>query len=100
MCMKKTSKTQMAKNLGISRPTLYKKLKNGDKINSPGVKINDMKLCVHFSAVHNSINPIELENILESLQNYGFLNQDGIRFRSNYWELFIKEQQFLSPNIK
>lgn len=81
----------MAKNLGISRPTLYKKIKNGEKINSPVVDINDMKLCVVFSANHNSISPFELENILESLQDYGFLNQDGIRFKSNFWELFIKE---------
>lgn len=89
--MKKISKTQIAKNLGISRPTLYKKLKNGEKINNPSVEIEDLKLCIHFSASRSTISPKNLEEILETLQDYGFLNEDGIRFRSNYWGLFIKE---------
>lgn len=89
--MKKISKTQIAKNLGISRPTLYKKIKNGEKINLPNLDIESHKLCIFFSARNSHISPYDLENILETLQDFGFLNEDGVRFRSNYWELFIKE---------
>jgi len=89
--MKKLSKTEVAKQLGISRPTLYKRMKNGEKINLPTLDIESQKLCIHLSASNSHISPEDIENILENLQDYGFLNADGIRFRSNYWSLFIKD---------
>ena len=88
--MKRISKTQIAKQLGISRPTLYKKIKNGEKVTLPSLDIESQKLCIHFSANHSHISPEDLENILETLADYKFLNTDGIKFRSNYWKLFIK----------
>lgn len=86
----KITKKEIAKQLGISRPTLDKKLKNGEKINLPILDIESQKLCIHFSARNSHISPEELDNILEDLQDYGFLNDDGIRFKSFYWQLFIK----------
>jgi predicted DNA-binding protein YlxM (UPF0122 family) len=89
--MKKISKSEIAKQLNISRPTLYKKLKNGEKIELPELDTEAQKLCIHFSARNSHISPIDLENILEDLQDYGLLNNEGIAFRSKYWQLFIKE---------
>lgn len=86
----KITKSEIAKQLGISRPTLDKRLKNGEKINLPSLDIESQKLCIHFSARNSHISPEELDNILEDLQDYGFLNDDGIRFKSFYWQLFIK----------
>lgn len=89
--MSKISKTKLAKNLGISRTTLYKRIKNGGKIDSPELDIEVQKLCIQFSARNSHISPKELENILEDLQDFGLLNDDGIRFRSNYWKFFVQE---------
>ena len=89
--MPKITKTEIAKQLNISRPTLYKKIKNGEAIDLPSLDIEAQKLCIHFSANYNHISPYDLENILESLQDLGFLNEAGVRFRSNYWTLFIKD---------
>lgn len=89
--MKKITKTKLAKNLGVSRPTLYKMLKNGENINSPQLTIQTQKQCIFFSARNSHIPPKDLENILEDLQDVGFLNDEGIRFHSIYWSLFVKE---------
>jgi DNA-binding XRE family transcriptional regulator len=89
--MKKISKTQMAKNLGISRPTLYQRMKDGVDISTPELDIQTQKLCLKFSAIHSTISPHELELILETLADFKLLNKDGIDFKSSYWELFIKD---------
>lgn len=88
--MKKMTKNEIAKQLGVTRQTVYKMIKEGKPITLPELDIESKKLCIHFSAKNNSISPIDLENILEDLQDFGFLNEKGIRFRSSYWQLFIK----------
>lgn len=89
--MKKLTKSQIAKNLGISRPTLDKKIKRGEEISLPILDAERMRMCIEFSATHKNITPQDLENVLEGLQDFGFLSKEGVRFRSNYWSLFIKE---------
>lgn len=89
--MKKISKTKIAKNLGISRPTLDKKIKRGEKIDLPELDCESQRLCIKISVRNKHISPYDLENLLEDLQDFGFLNEDGIRFRSQYWQMFIKE---------
>jgi hypothetical protein len=89
--MRKISKTRIAKNLGISRPTLYQRIKSGADISTPELDIQTQKLCLKFSATHSTVSPMELELILETLADFKFLNKDGIDFKAKYWELFIKD---------
>lgn len=40
---------------------------------------------------HNTITLVDMENILETLQDYWLLNNEWIMVRSNMWNRFIKE---------
>jgi len=44
-----------------------------------------------FLREFNHISPMDLEDILESLADAGFLSPKGKAFRSRFWKLFIKE---------
>ena len=89
--MKKLSKAKKAKLLGISRPTLDKRLKSGEPIKIPALDLERQTLAVKFSARNSHISPNDLENILEDLHDFGFLNIDGMEFKAIYWQLFIQE---------
>ena len=89
---KKLSEDKIAKQLGISRTTLWKMRKDGKVIELPSVDLKSQVKCISFSARNNTCSPHDLENILEDLQDMGLLNEQGIQFRSQYWQLFIKEK--------
>lgn len=89
---KKLSEDKIAKQLGISRTTLWKMRKDGKVIELPSVDLKSQVKCISFSARNNTSSPHDLENILEDLQDMGLLNEQGIQFRSQYWQLFIKEK--------
>jgi hypothetical protein len=40
---------------------------------------------------YNNISPNDLENILETLQDMGYLSEEGMQFAHKFWKLFIKE---------
>lgn len=90
--MKKLSEDKISKQLGISRTTLWKMRKGGKVIELPSIDLNAQVKCVSFSAKNNRFSPHDLENILEDLQDMGLLSEQGIQFRSQYWQLFIKEK--------
>ena len=46
---------------------------------------------VQFSASFHDISPLELEEILEYLDDRGYLTKQGKDFRDNFYEVFIKE---------
>lgn len=46
---------------------------------------------IEFQNEFNHISPEDLENIMEYLKDMGYLSEKGIEFRSEFWQLFIKE---------
>lgn len=46
---------------------------------------------VPFAGNHNHISPLDLDNLLEDLQDMGYLSETGEEFRHAFWELFVKE---------
>lgn len=89
--MKKLSEEKIAKQLGISRTTLWKMRKDRKVIELPIVDMQSKIKCVEFSARNNIFSPHDLENLLEDLQDMGLLNEQGVQFRSQYWQLFIQK---------
>jgi hypothetical protein len=47
---------------------------------------------IPFSKLYNHISAIDLENILETLEDKGYLTESGIKFRDAFWRLFIREK--------
>lgn len=88
--MKKTiNKTKLAKRLGVSRPTLYSRIKNGEVMEE--VSFGFEKTAIKLAARQNNISPKDIEEILEFLSDYGYLNDEGRKFSSAFWRTFIKE---------
>jgi len=46
---------------------------------------------IPFMKEFNHISPIDLDDILESLADHGYLSEKGAEFKTAFWELFIKE---------
>ena len=46
---------------------------------------------IPFANRNNHISPNDLENILEDLEDMGYLSEKGQKFRHAFWKLFIKE---------
>ena len=46
---------------------------------------------IPFLRDFNDISPWDLDNILESLEDMGYLSKKGKEFRKVFWETFIKE---------
>lgn len=46
---------------------------------------------VLFVSEFNHISPLDLEEIMENLQDKGYLSPKGIAFRNAFWKLLIKE---------
>jgi len=45
---------------------------------------------IHFQQEFNHISPVDLDDILESLADKGYLSDKGIKFRDYFWKMFIK----------
>lgn len=39
---------------------------------------------------YNHISPQDLENIMEDLEDMGYLSDEGEKFRTEFWRMFIK----------
>lgn len=50
-----------------------------------------MKKEIEFIRCFNGVAASELDDILEWLQDKGFLSVKGANFRAAFWEMFIKE---------
>lgn len=46
---------------------------------------------IPFISRYNFISPLDLEELLETLNDMGYLSDKGIEFRSAFWALLIKE---------
>jgi len=46
---------------------------------------------IPFLKEYNHISPKDLEEIMESLEDNGYLSDKGKRFKTAFWKLFIKE---------
>lgn len=44
-----------------------------------------------FANEYNHISLRDLEEIMESLEDYGYLSEKGKKFRKSFWSMFIKE---------
>ena len=88
--MKKAlNKTKLAKRLGISRPTLYKRLQKGTVSEETDLAME--KLAVKLMSRQNHISPTDIDEVLEFLADYGHLTDEGRKFASSFWKLFIKD---------
>ena len=45
---------------------------------------------IPFQNEYSDIAPWDLENIMESLDDMGYLSEKGKEFRTAFWKLFIK----------
>jgi len=48
---------------------------------------------IDFIKDYNHISPLDLEEILETLEDCGYLNKEGKEFRTELWKLFVKEEK-------
>lgn len=85
----KVNLTKLAKDLGVSRPTLYK-MTETDGLEY-WVLQNEKQNLLNFLSLHNRFSPQELESVLEWLNDNGFLSKKGLQFRTKFWETLIKE---------
>jgi len=46
---------------------------------------------IPFQNMYNHISPSDLENIMETMDDMGYLSEKGMQFRHEFWELFIKD---------
>jgi len=46
---------------------------------------------IDFIKDYNHISPLDLEEILETLEDCGYLNKEGKEFRTELWKLFVKD---------
>lgn len=46
---------------------------------------------LQFAKEYNMISPLELDDLLETLADQGFLSDKGLEFKMKFWEMFIKE---------
>lgn len=44
---------------------------------------------IPFAREFNHISPLDLDDIMESLKDSGFLSSEGIKFKSAFYKLFI-----------
>ena len=51
------------------------------------------KKVIPFQQEYNCISPQDLEDILETLEDYNYLNENGKDFRTAFWNLFIREDK-------
>jgi len=51
----------------------------------------DDKTVISFLAHFNFVSPKDLEEILEYLDDFGYLSDKGVEFRNLLWKIFIKE---------
>ncbi len=52
---------------------------------------------IPFSREYSHISPQDLEDILESLSDMGYLSEKGTKFRTAFWYLFIKKGHEKTP---
>ena len=45
---------------------------------------------IPFANRNNHISPLNLDNLMEDLDDMGYLSEKGIKFRTAFWKLFIK----------
>jgi len=89
------NKTQQAKALNVSRPTLNKMIKvHGETfIHLEAVREARKQNMYDFIRQYPHISVYDLENLLEHLDDKGFLSDDGSAFRNDLWETFIKKDK-------
>lgn len=46
---------------------------------------------IKFQNEYNHISPSDLDNIMESFNDLGYLSEEGVKFKSSFWELFIRK---------
>jgi hypothetical protein len=46
---------------------------------------------IPFLNEYNMIAPVDFENLLESMQDCGYLTKEGIEFRKAMWKMFIRK---------
>jgi len=46
---------------------------------------------IPFQNEYGHISPQDLENIMETLDDVGYLSEKGKKFRNAFWKLFIKD---------
>lgn len=83
------NKSKLARTLGVSRPTLYKMLKEGS--NEEIKNIYDQKYILTALSNLPAVSPIEIEEFLEWLDDNKCLSGEGKRLRKLIWEQFVKE---------
>lgn len=53
-------------------------------------KLTESYNVIPFQKEFNHISPVDLEDILESLNDMGYLSDKGEKFKTAFWKLFIK----------
>lgn len=48
---------------------------------------------LQFAKDYNTISPLELDDLLETLDDQGFLTDKGQEFKAKFWEMFVKGEE-------
>ena len=56
------------------------------------------KNVIPFANEFNHMSLADIDDLLEWLQDRGFLSEDGEIFRAEFWKLFIKKQNYETKN--
>jgi hypothetical protein len=88
------NKSEQAKALGVSRPTLYKMIKvmGENSVNAQAEEKQRTNYVFEILREFNFISPYDIENFLEYLEDKKMLTDVGKKFRDDVWDIFIKEQ--------
>jgi len=86
----KTSLTKLANKLEISRPTLYKRIKEDGL--EHWTLIAEERNILNFQSLHNRFSPLELDSVLEWLDDNGCLSKRGVGFKNQFWKFLIKSE--------
>ena len=47
---------------------------------------------ISFQNMYNHINPSDLENIIETLEDMGYLSEKGTKFRTTFWKFLLRNE--------
>lgn len=51
-----------------------------------------MKKVIPFQKEFNHLSPVDIEELLESLEREGYLNDEGKLFHTHFWGVFINKK--------
>jgi len=85
------NKSQAARILGVSRPTLDKMIVDGENVLQQAENLQQIQNIIHPLSFLKNSTPNEVDDFLEYMSDKGYLSKAGSVFRKKFWAAYIKE---------